>query len=389
MFKKYPLNKIKHRLWPVLVGVLSTLLMLEVWQDFADRRITVSDQGQQTETVSQPAHANNSIISYAEAVERASPAVVNIYTQTRVAQPLNPLWSDPFFSQFFDTSKLPQRERIQSSLGSGVILSPNGYVVTNNHVIDEADSIVVSLRDGREALATVVGTDPETDLAILKINLIELPSIQINPSRHQRVGDVVLAIGNPFGVGQTVTQGIISAVGRNSIGLNTFENFIQTDAAINPGNSGGALVNPHGELIGINTAIFSQSGGSHGIGFAIPIDTASTVLEDLINHGRVIRGWLGVETQDIFPKLAEAFNVGTQPAIVVTGVVRDGPAHQAGLQPGDIILRMNDEAVTNGLNLMHKIARTKPGETIVLQVQRQETEMTLQVFIQERLNFNT
>lgn len=379
------MGKFKLLSWPVTTGILAALLIIQFFFDpSAMQRITTVEI---LETQTQPAQQERAVpmrLSYADAVDRASPAVVNIYTQTVVRQPANPLLSDPLFQQFFNIDRLPQQERIQSSLGSGVILSPQGYVVTNNHVISGADSIVVSLQDGREALAEVIGSDPETDLALLKIGLPNLPSIILNTSDALRVGDVVLAIGNPFGVGQTVTQGIVSATGRNSIGLTTYENFIQTDAAINPGNSGGALIDPNGHLVGINTAIFSQSGGSHGIGFAIPAITARQVMQDLIEHGRVIRGWLGIEVQELTPQLAESFNLESSDGVIVSGIVRNGPAHRAGLEPGDILLAINSETITTGRDLMRRIARTKPGETVRFEVLRNDRKLSLLAEMSER-----
>ena len=378
------MRKFKLLSWPVTVGILLSLLII---QFFSGRTTSPTTSVEVVEILASPLSEGitQPRPSYADAVDKASAAVVNIYTQTVVREPANPLLNDPLFQQFFNIDRLPQQERIQSSLGSGVILSANGYVVTNNHVISGADSIVVSLQDGREALASVIGSDPETDLALLKINLTELPSIVMNTSDLLRVGDVVLAIGNPFGVGQTVTQGIVSATGRNSIGLNTYENFIQTDAAINPGNSGGALIDPNGHMVGINTAIFSQSGGSHGIGFAIPALTALQVMQDLIEHGRVIRGWLGIEVQEITPRLAESFNFAAENGVIVSGVVRNGPAHQAGLQPGDILTAINGEAIINARSLMLQIARTKPGETIRLELLRNERRLSLIAELSEQV----
>ncbi|WP_417579181.1 trypsin-like peptidase domain-containing protein [Nitrincola sp.] len=381
------MRKFKLLSWPVTVGILLALLLI---QFFSDRINPPTATVEVVETLASPLTDGvvHPRLSYADAVDKASPAVVNIYTQTVVREPANPLLNDPLFQQFFNIDRLPQQERIQSSLGSGVILSPNGYVVTNNHVISGADSIVVSLQDGRESLANVIGSDPETDLALLKINLTELPSIVMNTSDMLRVGDVVLAIGNPFGVGQTVTQGIVSATGRNSIGLSTYENFIQTDAAINPGNSGGALIDPNGHMVGINTAIFSQSGGSHGIGFAIPALTARQVMQDLIEHGRVIRGWLGIEVQEITPRLAESFNFGSGNGVIVSGVVRNGPAHQAGLQPGDILTAINGEPIVQARSLMLQIARTKPGENIRLELLRNERRLSLIAQLSEQVRSN-
>lgn len=379
------MGKFKLLSWPVTTGILAALLVIQFFYQPEDSRTSTK-----VEIIETQVDADNDVrvfpsrLSYAEAVDKASPAVVNIYTQTLVRQPANPLLSDPLFQQFFNIERLPHQERVQSSLGSGVILSPQGYVVTNNHVISGADSIVVSLQDGREALATVIGSDPETDLALLKVDLSNLPSIILNTSDTLRVGDIVLAIGNPFGVGQTVTQGIVSATGRNSIGLSTYESFIQTDAAINPGNSGGALIDPNGHLVGINTAIFSQSGGSHGIGFAIPAITARQVMQDFIEHGRVIRGWLGIEVQELTPQLAESFNLESSYGVIISGVVRNGPAHAAGLQPGDILLAMDNHQITTGRDLMRRIARTKPGESARFEILRNDRMFSVLAEMSER-----
>lgn len=303
-------------------------------------------------------------VSYAAAVDRAAPAVVNIFTSKRVAGRTSPLLNDPFFRRFFGDALPDASQRIETSLGSGVIVSPQGYVLTNNHVIDGADQIQVALHDGRFADAALVGADPETDLAVLRIGLADLPVVQVGNSSAAKVGDVVLAIGNPFGVGQTVTQGIISATGRTQLGLSTFEDFIQTDAAINPGNSGGALITAHGDLIGINTAIFSRSGGSMGIGFAIPAQLAEQVLADIIQHGRVVRGWLGVEVQMITPQLAESFGLSNTDGVIIAGVLRNGPADHAGLKPADIVLRLNGQPVRDSQSLLRLITQHQPGETL-------------------------
>ena len=289
---------------------------------------------------SAPAAAGGGPSSYATAVEKAAPAVVNINTAKLVTVRPHPFFDDPVFRQFFGRGRdelVTPRQQVERSLGSGVIMSDRGYILTNHHVIHGADAIQVSLRDGRMAKANVVGSDPETDLAVLKIDLKQLPVIAVGHSERLRVGDVVLAIGNPFGVGQTVTMGIVSATGRNRLGINTFENFIQTDAAINPGNSGGALVDAAGNLIGINTAIFSKSGGYQGIGFAIPVNMVSSVLEDILKHGRPLRGWLGIEAHEINPEIARALGLKTADGVIITGVARASPAHRAGLQPGDVI----------------------------------------------------
>jgi serine protease DegS len=303
--------------------------------------------------------------SYAAAVERASPSVVTIYTTRIVQQSQNPS-INPLLERFFGYSARP-RTRKESGLGSGVVFTDNGYILTNYHVIHQAQDVRVLLKDGRDFAAEFVGADPETDLAILRINAQGLHKIPLGESEHLRVGDVVLAIGNPFGVGQTVTMGIISATGRDHLGLNTFENFIQTDAAINPGNSGGALVNAEGELIAVNTAIFSPSGGSLGIGFAIPVDMAKIVLDQIIRHGKVIRGWLGVEGRDVPAHLQKQLPVQ---GVVVAGIYQNGPADLAGLRPGDIILEINGTAISDTRIMLHLISDNKPGTELAIKYWR-------------------
>ena len=302
--------------------------------------------------------------SYATTVKNAAPSVVNIQTTKIITERQNPLAKDPLFKHFFGDSVGEPRKRMESSLGSGVIVSPQGYILTNHHVIKAADEIMVALKDGRNAKATVIGTDPDTDLAVLHIKLKDVPAITLSKTHDIEVGDVVLAIGNPFGVGQTVTSGIISATGRNMLGINTFENFIQTDAAINPGNSGGALVNSYGELIGINTAIYSQSGGSQGIGFAIPLSLARNVLTQIIEFGHVKRGWLGIAIQDMTPELAESFGMGKVYGIIVNGVAKTGPADKAGIKPGSVITHINDNEITNTRHLLNLVSQVKPGNKI-------------------------
>tara|TARA_R110002020_G_scaffold56173_13_gene155703 strand:- start:969 stop:1907 length:939 start_codon:yes stop_codon:yes gene_type:complete len=291
--------------------------------------------------------------------------------------------SDPFFQQFFDNQgdDATTHQRMLSSLGSGVIVSEDGYVLTNHHVINGADEIQVALRDGRETLAEVIGTDPESDLAVLRINLDDLPVIELTDSADVAVGDVALAIGNPFGVGQTVTMGIISATGRNHLGLNAYEDFIQTDAAINPGNSGGALVNPEGAMVGINTAIFSRSGGSQGIGFAIPANLAHSILDELVTQGRVIRGWLGIEAQALSRELAASFGLQTPQGVIVAGVVSGGPAAEAGLEPGDVLLAVDGQPILDARSTMSEIASIPPGTSLPLTIVRsgERMEMTLEV----------
>ncbi len=318
---------------------------------------------------------------YREAAGRAMPAVVNILTSKSLGQN-HPLLKDPFFRRFFG-DRAPRPEQ-QSSLGSGVIVSPDGYILTNNHVIEAADEIEVVLADGRKAPAQVVGTDPETDLAVIRIATRNLPVIVLGHAEQARVGDVVLAIGNPFGVGQTVTMGIISALGRNNLHINHFENFIQTDAAINFGNSGGALIDTRGNLIGINSAIYSQTGGSVGIGFAIPVTTAKTVMEAIIKNGQVVRGWIGIETQDITPELAESFGLSTDKGAIIAGVVRGGPADKAGIRPGDILLTVAGQPVASTTDMLNLIAQLPPGRKATMTVLRKNRETALQVDVAKR-----
>ena len=317
--------------------------------------------------------------SYATAVNSAAPAVVNIYTTQVVARRGMP--HDPYFDRFLER---PRMERILSSLGSGVIVSADGYLLTSYHVIRNADEIIVALIDGREAPARVVGTDPDTDLALLKVSLDDLPVISLNGDDPIRVGDVVLAIGNPLGVGQTVSLGIVSATGRSQLGIATFENFIQTDAAINRGNSGGALVDTRGNLIGINTAILSSDGTWQGIGLATPASTASVVMRDLIEHGRVIRGWLGVTVQSVTPGLAQTFGLETVRGGLVSEVVRGGPAARAGLRPGDVLVGIEGRPVSDGYEAMNIIAGTAPGSSTILNIIRGQQEMTLEVEVGTR-----
>ncbi len=351
--------------WPLVVGLLLALLIIERFPHWVG--LPSADMHIQQAPVYKG--VTNGPASYANAVNQASPAVANLYTAKVVSKQLPPVYSDPKLRRFFGDN-LPQQKRMESSLGSAVLMSKEGYLLTNNHVTAGADQIIVALKDGRETLARVIGSDPETDLAVLKIDLPDLPAITLGRSDSIRIGDVVLAIGNPFGVGQTVTMGIISATGRNQLGLNTYEDFIQTDAAINPGNSGGALVDAQGNLLGINTAIFSRSGGSQGIGFAIPVKLALDVMRSIVEHGQVVRGWLGLEVQALTPELAESFGLLDSPGILVAGVYRDGPADKAGLQPGDVILKIADEGAQDGRTSMNQVARMKPGEKIKLNILR-------------------
>jgi serine protease DegS len=358
--------------WPLLAGVLIAMLIIQrfpQWVGLPSLDVNLQQAPQTNAVVQGP-------VTYADAVVIAAPAVVNLYTTKVINKPAHPLFEDPQFRRYFGDNS-PKQRRMESSLGSGVIMSPEGYILTNNHVTTGADQIVVALRDGRETLARVVGSDPETDLAVLKIDLKSLPAITIGRSEGLRVGDVALAIGNPFGVGQTVTMGIISATGRNQLGLNSYEDFIQTDAAINPGNSGGALVDANGNLTGINTAIFSKSGGSQGIGFAIPVKLATEVMKSIVEHGQVIRGWLGIEVQPLTKELAESFGLTGRPGIVVAGIFRDGPAQKAGLQLGDVILNIDGEPAGDGRKSMNQVARIKPTDKVTIQVMRNGKELNL------------
>lgn len=325
--------------------------------------------------------------SYRAAAGRAMPAVVNIITTKTPKRGKHPLLRDPFFKKFFgerDRDRDGENDDDESSLGSGVIVSGEGYILTNNHVVEAADEIEVMLADGRKAAAKVVGTDPETDLAVIKIELDKLPVIVLGQAEQAQVGDVVLAIGNPFGVGQTVTMGIISALGRNNLHINHFENFIQTDAAINFGNSGGALVDANGNLLGINSAIYSQSGGSVGIGFAIPVSTAKSVMEAIIKSGHVVRGWIGVETQEITPELASSFGLKRQSGAIIAGVVRNGPADKGGMKPGDILLSVDDKPVADTNEMLNVIAQLVPGGKAKMTVLRKSRETTLDITVGKR-----
>ena len=323
-------------------------------------------------------------VSYADAVARAMPAVVNVQTAKVITRRVHPLLADPIIQHFFGNRLSGVKKEIQTSLGSGVIISSQGYILTNNHVISGADEIQVVLADGRSARATVVGVDADTDLAILRVALDKLPTIVIGDSKALRVGDIAMAIGNPFGVGETVTLGIISATGRDHLGINTYEDFIQTDAAINPGNSGGALINARGELIGINSAIYSRTGGSQGIGFAIPVNMAKGVMKQIIEHGRVVRGWLGIEAQDLTPDLAESLNLESTRGVLISGVLRDGPADTAGIQPGDVVLSINDQPINEAQQAMKLISETPPDTLIRLTGSRQGKPFTTQAKIGQR-----
>jgi serine protease DegQ len=324
-----------------------------------------------------------SVGSYSEAVRRATPSVVNIFSSKEIRAPRHPLLNDPIFRRFFG-DQLPDEAQRASSLGSGVIVSSSGYLLTNHHVVEAADEIEVALPDGKKLLAKVVGNDPETDLAVLRVNAENLPAITFGSSDALRVGDVVLAIGNPFGVGQTVTGGIVSALGRTGLGINTFENFIQTDAAINPGNSGGALIDAGGNLVGINTAIFSRSGGSMGIGFAIPVSTAKMVLEQIVKTGNVTRGWIGVEVQELTPQAAESFKLGETRGALIAGVLRGGPADKAGVKPGDVLYEIEGKPVVDPSGMLNVVAALAPGKSAHMKLKRKGQDVNADVTVGTR-----
>jgi Do/DeqQ family serine protease len=323
------------------------------------------------------------VVSYSGAVKVAAPAVVNIFTlQKTQQQQISPV-NEQFLREFFG-DQIPEQlqPEQQNSLGSGVIVHPDGYILTNNHVIAQADEIIVGLHDGRKAKAKIIGTDPETDLAVIKIEMEQLPVLPFKLSGNE-VGDVVLAIGNPFGVGQTVTQGIISATGRTGLGINTYEDFIQTDAAINPGNSGGALIDVSGNLIGVNTAIFSKTGGSLGIGFAIPAQLCQQILDSILKDGRVVRGWLGIEVRGLDNSNDLTLD-NPVTGVQVMGVLVNGPAAQAGIQKGDIILSIHGQAINNANQLIAYVATQKPNSEVTAVILRGGQQKEMMIKIAER-----
>ena len=358
----------------ITVFLAAYFVVLTLKPQWLDRRPTLSSVAVLQAPAGSGQRSTGAVGSFSSAAKIASAAVVSINTSKLAAK--SPHTEDPWFKFFYGDQG---RNEPQGGLGSGVIISESGYILTNNHVVEGADEIEVILNDSRKAIAKVIGTDPDTDLAILKIELDKLPVIVLGNSESLQVGDPVLAIGNPFGVGQTVTGGIVSALGRNQLGINTFENFIQTDAAINPGNSGGALVDVNGALMGINTAIYSRSGGSMGIGFAIPVSTAKQVLEGIVKDGQVTRGWIGVEPQELNPELAETFNVKVKSGVIITGVLQNGPAAQAGIQPGDVIVSVDGKAVSTVAELLSAVAGLKPGTAAPVSVLRKDGKTELAV----------
>ena len=367
--------------WILLILVIISFVM---WQKLQQPKAPIAPDGVKMPAEKVEPLVNTSrtggVVSYSAAVKVAAPAVVNIFTTQKVKQN-HPLLNDPAFREFFG-NQIPEQNQSQNenSLGSGVIVRPDGYILTNNHVIAQADQIVVALQDGRRAEAKVIGTDPDTDLAVIKIELADLPVLPFKLSGNE-VGDVVLAIGNPFGVGQTVTQGIISATGRSDLGINTYEDFIQTDAAINPGNSGGALIDVAGNLIGVNTAIFSQSGGSLGIGFAIPAKICQQVLNSILKDGRVIRGWMGIS---LVPPTQEDVLQPRQAGVIVADVLKNGPAAEAGIKVGDRIVKVNNENISSTSHLINYVALQAPNSIIQVEVVRGGKTVTLAVKVGER-----
>jgi len=378
-----------NRLW--LLFAQAVTILFAVWFIAATLKPNwISDQGVSSivdsVTLKEGTYESNSLSpgSYHDAVKKSMPAVVNIFTskvstkpKTRKGSKQNP--ADPLFKFFFGDQ--PPDEEPSSSLGSGVLVSPEGIILTNHHVINDADEIDVALADGRKVKAKVVGSDPETDIAVLKIEAKQLPTpITLGKIESVHVGDVVLAIGNPFGVGQTVTSGIVSAMGRDHVGINTFENFIQTDAAINPGNSGGALIDTRGNLIGINTAIFSNNGGSMGIGFAIPINLAKQVMESILKNGSVTRGWIGVEPQNLSKELSESLGLpGNTEGVLISGVLEGGPAARSGVKPGDVLTAVNGNKTKDVRQLLNQVAQIGPGNEASLRIFRKDKELELKI----------
>jgi len=378
-----------NRLW--LLFAQAVTILFAVWFIAATLKPNwISDQGVSSivdsVTLKEGTYESNSLSpgSYHDAVKKSMPAVVNIFTskvstkpKTRKGSKQNP--ADPLFKFFFGDQ--PPDEEPSSSLGSGVLVSPEGIILTNHHVINDADEIDVALADGRKVKAKVIGSDPETDIAVLKIEAKQLPTpITLGKIESVHVGDVVLAIGNPFGVGQTVTSGIVSAMGRDHVGINTFENFIQTDAAINPGNSGGALIDTRGNLIGINTAIFSNNGGSMGIGFAIPINLAKQVMESILKNGSVTRGWIGVEPQNLSKELSESLGLpGNTEGVLISGVLEGGPAARSGVKPGDVLTAVNGNKTKDVRQLLNQVAQIGPGNEASLRIFRKDKELELKI----------
>jgi len=376
-----------RRLWQIFaqavtVSVAVLFVVQTLKPEWLDRRSASGEVSIQQ--AAKPDGTLKAVASYADAARKAVPAVVFVYTSQQVKTPSHPLLSDPFFRHFFG-DQLEEETQRRSGLGSGVIVSSDGYILTNYHVVEAADEIEVALNNGKKYKARVVGADPESDIAVLRIGANgQLPVITFAAADSIRVGDVVLAIGNPFGVGQTVTSGIVSALGRTHLGINTFENFIQTDAAINPGNSGGALIDSNGNLVGINSAIYSQSGGSMGIGFAIPVSLARNVLDQIIKNGTVTRGWIGVEVQEITPEIANSFGLSNTDGALIAGIMRGSPADKAGVRTGDVLLSVNDKPVTDSQTMIELVAALEPGTKTRLKLRRENRMIEVNVTIGKR-----
>lgn len=365
--------------WPVVAGLLIALLVLLFFPQLRPQGAHPVGGDASLRTASGP-------VSYSDAVSLAAPAVVNIYT-TKIVQRRYPSPADhPLYRHLFNNANTPQKVRMRSTLGSGVIINDQGYILTNNHIIEGADEILVLLHDGRETAALLVGVDLENDLAVLKISLESLTAIQLGDPGRARVGDVVLAIGNPYGVGQSVSQGIVSATGRYNLGTSQYENFIQTDAAINPGNSGGALINARGKLLGINTAVLDETGASIGIGFAIPADSAMKSLDSIMKHGRVVRGSLGLGGQVLsLPKdFIDRWQLTTSAALLVEDIELNGPAHQAGLRRGDLITHLNEQPLNSNRQALNLISDTAPGSQMKIKVVREGRQIELTAILGTR-----
>lgn len=379
-----------RRLWLVFAqAVTVSVAVLFVLSTLKPEWINVSNKAASIIRVVEPPpslnESNTRSDSYADAAARSMPAVVHVFTTKDIRSQGRSFRDDPLLRRFFESPDNGESRQSPAGLGSGVIVSPDGLILTNNHVIEAADEIEVALNDGRKFRATLVGRDPESDLAVLKADNSEsLPAIAFSGGDNLEVGDVVLAIGNPFGVGQTVTMGIVSALDRSRLGINTFENYIQTDAAINPGNSGGALVDGSGNLVGINTAIYSRSGGSLGIGFAIPVSTARSVLEQIVAAGEVTRGWVGVEIQELTLELAASFGLDNTEGALIAGVLRGSPADRAGIKPGDILVRLNGNKVRSAAEMLKMVAAIAPGQASEFRVRRGGADLDLQVSVGRR-----
>jgi serine protease DegS len=364
--------------WPTIIGLLFGLALVLATP------VLRYALGQQFSNLFTPPHQQP--ISYADAVSKAAPAVVNIFSRKRIDSPRNPLFDDPLFRHFFNSADIPQQQRMSAALGSGVIINKEGYLLTNNHVIADSEEIIISLYDGREVRAEIIGSDPETDLAVLKIAPKNIQSIVLGEPQKTRVGDVVLAIGNPFSVGQTVTQGIISATGRHGLGINVYENFLQTDAAINPGNSGGALIDANGKLLGINTAILNNklSGSGVGIGFAIPADIAVNIMSDIITSGQAIRGWLGIEARTLDDNIIRTYNLQNGGGVMITSIYPNGPADKAGIEVDDIITHINQQPIVNGREGMNLIANVRPNDDVQITISRNNKTQQLKAIVGTR-----